>query len=228
MSLYNTTLAAARRPTQAYTKSLRLFSSSARCSEGAEGNPWTALMANMKAEQNTQNPRPRNTTQVRARPQFNQPKRADRPNSSLFAVMEDSLQKIGAANKRKESLADIQRANDRQDLERQLTRRWKSGDVYAPHDLSGVEMSKWRQSQPKGRPKRDVFDLLQINPMDHYKNFAMMSEYMTETGRIKHSRDTGLRPVNQRRLAKAVRRAIGLGLMPSVHKHPEILDMQRR
>jgi small subunit ribosomal protein S18 len=56
-----------------------------------------------------------------------------------------------------------------------------------------------------------------------FQNFAMMSEFMTELGKIKHSRDTGLRPVNQRKVAKAVRRAIGLGLMPSVHRHPEIL-----
>lgn len=55
------------------------------------------------------------------------------------------------------------------------------------------------------------------------QNFSMMSEYMTEMGRIRHSNETGLRPVNQRRMAKAVRRAIGLGLMPSVHRHPEIL-----
>ncbi|KAF1356641.1 ribosomal protein S18 [Delphinella strobiligena] len=142
--------------------------------------------------------------------------------------MEKSVQEIGAANRRKESLADIQRATDRQELERQLTRRWKSGDVYAPHDLSGVEMSKWRQLQPKAKPKKDVFDMLNINPLDHYKNFAMMSEYMTEMGRIKHNKDTGLRPVNQRKMAKAVRRAIGLGLMPSVHRHPEILDLERR
>lgn len=50
-----------------------------------------------------------------------------------------------------------------------------------------------------------------------------MSEYMEETGRIKHSRETGLRPVNQRKIAKAIRRAIGVGLMPSIHRHPEIL-----
>jgi small subunit ribosomal protein S18 len=50
-----------------------------------------------------------------------------------------------------------------------------------------------------------------------------MSEYMTEMGRIKHSRDTGLRAVNQRKVAKAIRRAIGVGLMPSVHRHPELL-----
>lgn len=51
----------------------------------------------------------------------------------------------------------------------------------------------------------------------------MMSEFMTEMGRIKHSNETGLRPVNQRKMAKAIRRAIGMGLHPSTHKHPEIL-----
>lgn len=49
---------------------------------------------------------------------------------------------------------------------------------------------------------------------------------MSETGRIKHSNETGLRPVNQRRLAKAIRRAVGLGLMPSVYKHPEVLGRE--
>lgn len=46
---------------------------------------------------------------------------------------------------------------------------------------------------------------------------------MTTHGRIKRAVDTGLRPVNQRKMAKAIRRAIGLGLHPSVHHHPEIL-----
>ena len=56
-----------------------------------------------------------------------------------------------------------------------------------------------------------------------WQNFTMMSEYMTETGKIKHSSATGLRPKNQRKIAKAIRRAIGLGLMPSVHRHPLVL-----
>lgn len=55
-----------------------------------------------------------------------------------------------------------------------------------------------------------------------------MSEYVSDMGRIKHSSETGLRPVNQRKISKAIRRAIGLGLMPSVYKHPELLiDMMR-
>ena len=56
-----------------------------------------------------------------------------------------------------------------------------------------------------------------------WQNFTIMSEYMTDMGRIKHSRETGLRPRNQRKMAKAIRRAIGIGLMPGVHRHPELL-----
>jgi small subunit ribosomal protein S18 len=50
-----------------------------------------------------------------------------------------------------------------------------------------------------------------------------MSEYMTPMGRIEKSEKTGLRPVNQRRIARAIGRSIGIGIMPSVHRHPEIL-----
>lgn len=51
----------------------------------------------------------------------------------------------------------------------------------------------------------------------------MVSEFMTPFGHIMHSKDTGLRPVNHRRMTKAIRRAIGMGIHPSVHHHPEIL-----
>ncbi|KAF1848418.1 ribosomal protein S18 [Cucurbitaria berberidis CBS 394.84] len=109
----------------------------------------------------------------------------------------------------------------RSQFQRQIFRRWQPGDVYAPHDLSGSEQKKWKFGRK--RPQEDAFDVLGINPVLEYKNYTMMSEYMTEMGRIKHSKDTGLRPKNQRKIAKAIRRAIGLGLMPSVHRHPLVL-----
>lgn len=140
------------------------------------------------------------------------------------------------------TMRDIDNSATLRNMEMQQTRRWRVGDVYAPHDLSGVEASKWKKTRrsdnPQAplarfpyydadsdcrRPTHDVFDFLGIDPLKEYKNFALMSEYMTEMGRIKHSKETGLRPVNQRKLAKAIRRSIGIGLMPSVHKHPEIL-----
>lgn len=118
-------------------------------------------------------------------------------------------------------------------LEQQVTRNWNEGDVYAPHDLSPVEQMKARaarQTNSRRSPLRnsrknggaDLLDQLTVNPVLEYKNFAMMSEFMTEMGRIRHSRETGLRAVNQRKMARAVRRAIGIGIMPSVHRHPEL------
>ncbi|KAF2653419.1 ribosomal protein S18 [Lophiostoma macrostomum CBS 122681] len=108
-----------------------------------------------------------------------------------------------------------------EDFTRQMYRKWNAGDVYAPHDLTGAEQKKWKSG--KKTPQTDAFDVLGINPITEYKNYTMISEYITEMGRIKHSKDTGLRPVNQRKIAKAIRRAIGLGLMPSVHRHPLVL-----
>ncbi|KAI9788906.1 MAG: hypothetical protein M1816_006471 [Peltula sp. TS41687] len=115
---------------------------------------------------------------------------------------------------------DMEESDRAANLNRAMQRRWEQGDVYAPHDLSAAEARKWKVRRG---PSRDVFDALGVNPLMEYKNFAMMSEFMTEAGRIKHSSETGLRAVNQRKIAKAIRRAVGLGLMPSVHHHPEIL-----
>ncbi|MCJ1383290.1 WD40 repeat-like protein [Xylographa soralifera] len=65
----------------------------------------------------------------------------------------------------RDQLEDLEKRERAQDLERMQVRRWKQGDVYAPHDLSPAEMKKWRQ---KTRPDRDVFDVLAINPINHY------------------------------------------------------------
>ncbi|KAK5114529.1 hypothetical protein LTR62_002464 [Meristemomyces frigidus] len=132
-----------------------------------------------------------------------------------------------AATTSDQKRAELDRTTARKDLEQQIPRRFRAGEVYAPHDLSGVEMSKWKKLRRKARVPshgRDVLDQLGLDPRKEYKNFSMMAEYVSDMGRIKHRSETGLRPVNQRRVAKAVRRAIGSGvLMPSVYKHPELL-----
>ncbi|KAI1331619.1 ribosomal protein S18 [Xylariaceae sp. FL0255] len=103
---------------------------------------------------------------------------------------------------------------------RQLPRRWNPGEVYAPHDISASEMNKWRTNRKR---QTDVVELLGLRPLDMYRNFSVISEFMTPHGRIKRAADTGLSPANQRKMAKAIRRAIGLGLHPSVHRHPELM-----
>ncbi|RPA91579.1 ribosomal protein S18, partial [Choiromyces venosus 120613-1] len=101
-----------------------------------------------------------------------------------------------------------------------LQSRFYPGDTYAPHDLSHFQQRSRRQRRS---PRFDACDLVGINPLKEYKNFCLLSEYVSEMGRIKHSSETGLRPVNQRRMAKAIRRAIALGFMPATHRHPEYL-----
>ncbi|KAL6857670.1 hypothetical protein ACO1O0_005112 [Amphichorda felina] len=106
------------------------------------------------------------------------------------------------------------------DYLREMPRRWEVGDVYAPHDLSPAEMEKFRRKKTR---QTDVVDMLGIRPQDMYKNFSMIGEYTNRTGQILPSTKTGLRPVNQRKLSKMIRRAIGMGIYPSVHDHPEVL-----
>lgn len=47
-------------------------------------------------------------------------------------------------------------------LTKQIHRRWRAGDVYAPHDLSGIEMAKWKK---RGKVTRDVFDVVAFDPI---------------------------------------------------------------
>lgn len=138
---------------------------------------------------------------------------------------EEQRQMMEQQNSGRVSVRDLRMNNMTDNYLRQMPRRWRTGDVYSPRDLGSVEMNKWRTSR---RPKKDILDVLGINPLDNYRNFALISEFVTPMGRIKHSLNTGLRPKNQRKMAKAIRRAIGMGLHPSVHRHPEILRLSRQ
>ncbi|KIL96520.1 hypothetical protein FAVG1_01264 [Fusarium avenaceum] len=109
------------------------------------------------------------------------------------------------------------------DFLKQMPRRWQAGDVYSPHDLSPIEMQKWRKKSVRNN---DVIDALGINPLDMYKNFSLIEHFTSSSGMINHSNLTRLRPVNQRKVAKMVRRVQGMGIYPSVHAHPEMLREQ--
>lgn len=52
------------------------------------------------------------------------------------------------------------------DFARQMTRRWRPGDVYAPHDLSPSEMGKWRRNRAR---QQDLVDILGLKPLDMYR-----------------------------------------------------------
>ncbi|KAI4114198.1 MAG: hypothetical protein LQ345_004988 [Seirophora villosa] len=162
------------------------------------------------------------------------------PDSSPRPVQSISGLRAAATAPRKRSAVTEATASFRTaDLSALLHRRFRPGDVYAPHDLASVEQSKHRPRRaatprdapalPSSKSRRapDAFDALALHPLDAYYNVGMMSEFVSSMGRIRHRRETGLRGVNQRRVARAVRRAVGMGLMPSVHRHPEMMERER-
>src|SRR2546423_4306438 len=66
------------------------------------------------------------------------------------------------AEQRRKEQADAQAKA----MDKNFTREWKQGDIYAPHDLSAAEARKWRK---KYTPTIDAFDALSLNPLDLYK-----------------------------------------------------------
>jgi len=94
------------------------------------------------------------------------------PPKDAFDIAYKAVGSVAESNnraKQDEQARTIARGVDRKGLEMQQIRRWNVGDVYAPHDLSGVEQSKWKRLKQSPRPKWDVLDQLNLNPMDHYK-----------------------------------------------------------
>lgn len=65
-----------------------------------------------------------------------------------------------------ETLATAENIERLKMLEKQMARPWRRGDVYSPHDLSPVEMKKWRR---RNILPKDAFDATAINPMDEWK-----------------------------------------------------------
>jgi hypothetical protein len=94
------------------------------------------------------------------------------PAQDAFGFANKAVASIAESNNRakiEEQARTLARGADRKGLESQQIRRWQVGDVYAPHDLSGAEQSKWKRLKQKARPRWDVLDQLNIKPMDHYK-----------------------------------------------------------
>jgi small subunit ribosomal protein S18 len=77
--------------------------------------------------------------------------------------------KTKAESRLRERTAQLQGFKNQQvsnDYLKQMPRRWHAGDVYSPHDLSPIEMQKWRKRSLRNV---DVVDTLGINPLDMYK-----------------------------------------------------------
>ncbi|KAK8125509.1 ribosomal protein S18 [Apiospora kogelbergensis] len=62
-------------------------------------------------------------------------------------------------------VGELRGKNISEDYRRQMPRRWREGELYAPRDLSEVEAAKWRKMTSV---QRDLVDLLGLRPLDMY------------------------------------------------------------
>ena len=84
--------------------------------------------------------------------------------SSNAALQNLAYQRSSQRNR--DTATQLKREERKRDLQTMSMRNWRGGDVYSPHDLSLVEIRRW-----KGRmkPEVDVFDTLALNPLSEWK-----------------------------------------------------------
>ena len=100
---------------------------------------------------------------------------------------------------------------------------------YNPDTFSPSEPTRGpRRANPLLGPGRkeaeaqDILHQLRLNPGkpsladDSYKNGALLSNYITEMGKIFGRAQTGLTRKSQRSIGKAVRRARAMGILPAM------------
>lgn len=73
--------------------------------------------------------------------------------------------------------------------------------------------------------KTDLFYQLDIDPLAECENSALLSEFVTEMGRIKSRNQTKLTWRNQRRVGKAIRRAKMMGIIPMLSRRPLVSNL---
>lgn len=60
-------------------------------------------------------------------------------------------------------------------------------------------------------PTEDPFDVLGLDPLHEYKNFRLLTHFVSDMGKILPREQTGVSAKNQRKLAKAIKRARAMG-----------------
>ena len=89
---------------------------------------------------------------------------------AMHAKNHKALQSLAQQRQQPQNAIDsanaIKRETRKRDLQIMSTRNWRNGDVYSPHDLSLVEIKRWKG---KTRPEVDVFDTLALNPISEWK-----------------------------------------------------------
>ncbi|CAO3642025.1 unnamed protein product [Cunninghamella blakesleeana] len=105
------------------------------------------------------------------------------------------------------------------DIGQRFQKMHRAGDIYHPQDLNDSlyqEQLRQRRGRPNP-PSEDPFDVLGLDPLHEYKNYRLLSHFVSDMGKILPREKTGLTAKNQRKLAKAVKRARAMGIMSSTN-----------
>ena len=95
---------------------------------------------------------------------FQSPKADTKPKEQRILIAGKLMKQPKSDNSAIEQLG---RNVKRRDLLQQMARKWRNGDIYSPHDLTGFAMSKFRRK--RAMPPTDVLDLLEVDPLKEYK-----------------------------------------------------------
>ncbi|KAI9490461.1 ribosomal protein S18 [Zychaea mexicana] len=112
-----------------------------------------------------------------------------------------------------EEHASKDRAKAASDATRSFQKIHKVGDLYHPEDLNDARYQE-RLRQRRGRPNtptQDPFEVLDLDPLHEYKNVRLLSYFVSDMGKILPREQTGVSAKNQRKLAKAIKRARAMG-----------------
>lgn len=105
-----------------------------------------------------------------------------------------------------------------------LVKEFQKGHTYDPFDFSIAKLNlEKKQAKLERANQIGIFDKKKLNPLNYYTNSRELSAFVSSTGRIQPRDVTNLTVKNQKRLAKAIKRARAVGLLSSVHRDIEIL-----
>ena len=149
------------------TSSNRPSSSSSLLSINNYNNNNNSSSSSSSSSSPRSSPYYNNYNKYRSNQQQNQQQQQGNPGDAANLMM-TRLKRDGSVTLRNKQaqLEQLRNQKNSADYLRQMPRRWEAGDVYSPHDMSPVEMQKWRKRSPR---KADVVDALGIRPLDMYK-----------------------------------------------------------
>ena len=85
------------------------------------------------------------------------------------------------------------RAKQTSDAARSFQKIHKIGDLYHPEDLNDARYQE-RMRQRRGRPNtpsEDPFEVLDLDPLNEYKNVRLLSYFVSDMGKILPREQTG-------------------------------------